>query len=163
MIRWGLIGGSDIAATRTIPAMRAAGQLPVAVASSSLPRAEQFASAHQIEEAFADADDLLARDDIDAVYISSLNRLHAPHTLAAAAAGKHVLCEKPVAVNLADADEMVRAASARGWCSRSTTTCPRTPRTPRSAASSPTAGSARSGRSECSSPSNWPNGCVAGG
>jgi 1,5-anhydro-D-fructose reductase (1,5-anhydro-D-mannitol-forming) len=114
MIRWGLIGGSDIAATRMIPAMRAAGQLPVVVASSSLPRAEQFADAHEIREACADADDLLARDDVDAVYISSLNRLHAPHTLAAAAAGKHVLCEKPVALNLADADEMVRACERAG-------------------------------------------------
>ncbi|ACV80394.1 Gfo/Idh/MocA family protein [Nakamurella multipartita] len=109
MIRWGLIGGSDIAATRMIPALRALGQSPVAVSSSSAERAELFAGRHEIAHACRDVDELLARDDIDAVYISSLNRLHAEHTIAAAAAGKHVLCEKPVALDVADAAAMVAA------------------------------------------------------
>lgn len=113
-MRWGLIGGSDIAATRMIPALRAAGQTPVAVSSSSPARAELFARAQGIEHACADVESLLARDDIDAVYISSLNRLHAEHTIAAAIAGKHVLCEKPVALEVADAAEMVAACERAG-------------------------------------------------
>lgn len=114
MFRWGLIGGSDIAATRMIPAMRAVDQAPVAVASSSPQRAEVFADRQNIEVACRDVDELLARDDIDAVYMSSINRLHAPHTIAAAASGKHVLCEKPVALTVADAGEMVRACERAG-------------------------------------------------
>lgn len=112
MLRWGLIGGSDIAATRMIPAMRAVGHTPVAVSSSSPERAELFAGRQDIEFACPGVDDLLSRDDIDAVYISSINPLHAPHTIAAAKAGKHVLCEKPVALDLANADRMVAAADA---------------------------------------------------
>lgn len=114
MIRWGLIGGSDIAATRMVPAMRAIGQAPVAVSSSSAERAELFADRHDIESFCRDVDDLLARDDIDAVYISSVNRLHAEHTIAAAAAGKHVLCEKPVALTVPDAADMVDACERAG-------------------------------------------------
>ncbi len=114
MLRWGLIGGSDISATRMIPAMRAVDQAPVAVSSSSLERAELFADRQNIEAACRDVDDLLARDDIDAVYISSINALHAPHTIAAAAAGKHVLCEKPVALTVAEAREMVAACERAG-------------------------------------------------
>lgn len=114
MIRWGLIGGSDIAATRMVPAMRAVGQAPVAVSSSSAERAELFADRHDIESACRNVDDLLTRDDIDAVYVSSLNRLHAQHTIAAAAAGKHVLCEKPVALTVPDAAEMIAACERSG-------------------------------------------------
>ena len=114
MVRWGLIGGSDIAATRMIPAMRAIGQTPVAVSSSSAQRAELFADRHDIASSCRDVDDLLARDDVDAVYISSVNRLHAEHTIAAAAAGKHVLCEKPVALDVTDAADMVAACERAG-------------------------------------------------
>jgi len=105
-VRWGLIGGSDIAATRMIPAMRQLGQPISAVTSSSLARAEVFAAANDIPAAARDVDDLLGRDDVDAVYISSVNQLHGPHTMAASAAGKHVkhvLCEKPVALDLPQA------------------------------------------------------------
>ncbi len=113
-MRWGLAGGSDIAATRMIPAMRVLGQPISAVASSSLERAEAFAVRHGIPAAVADVRQLVARDDVDAVYISTVNRLHAEHTLLAAAAGKHVLCEKPVAMDLAQAWSMVRACEAAG-------------------------------------------------
>jgi len=75
-MRWGLAGGSDIAATRMIPAMRALGQPVSAVASSSLERAEAFAATHSIPAAVADVQHLVAREDVDAVYISTVNRLH---------------------------------------------------------------------------------------
>ena len=113
-MRWGLAGGSDIAATRMIPAMRALGQPVSAVASSSLERAEAFAATHSIPAAVPDVRQLVAREDVDAVYICTLNRLHGEHTLLAAAAGKHVLCEKPVAMDLAEAWSMVRACEAAG-------------------------------------------------
>src|SRR6476620_11060095 len=114
LMRWGLIGGSDIAATRMVPAMHALGQPITAVASSTRARAEVFATAHEIPSAAADVDALLAREDVDAVYISTVNHLHGQHTLAAAAAGKHVLCEKPVALDLAEAWSMVRACETAG-------------------------------------------------
>src|SRR5690349_8192097 len=113
-MRWGLVGGSDIAATRMVPAMRVLGHQISAVASSSAARAQVFATAHDIPVAAAGVQELLARDDVDAVYISSVNELHGEHTLAAAAAGKHVLCEKPLALDLAQAWAMVDACDAAG-------------------------------------------------
>jgi 1,5-anhydro-D-fructose reductase (1,5-anhydro-D-mannitol-forming) len=113
-LRWGLVGASDIGATRMVPAMRRLGHHVTAVFSSSAERAAAYAMAHEIPHSTSDLDLLLARDDVDAVYISSTNQLHHPQTLAAAAAGKHILCEKPVALSLADAWSMVRAAEASG-------------------------------------------------
>ena len=72
------------------------------------------AQLHQIPYFTSQIGVLVSRDDIDAVYVSTVNRLHHPDTLSAAAAGKHVLCEKPVALSLADAWSMVRACDAAG-------------------------------------------------
>jgi 1,5-anhydro-D-fructose reductase (1,5-anhydro-D-mannitol-forming) len=113
-LRWGLIGASDIAATRMIPAMRRLGHQVAGISSRTEEHAAEYADRHQIPYATSDLDQLVSRDDIDAVYISTINRLHYPHTLRAAAAGKHVLCEKPVAMNLTDAWSMVRACDAAG-------------------------------------------------
>jgi 1,5-anhydro-D-fructose reductase (1,5-anhydro-D-mannitol-forming) len=113
-LRWGLIGASDIASTRMIPAMRALGQRAAGVISSSAERAQAYADANGIEWASTELDALLRRDDIDAVYISTTNELHHEQTLAAAAAGKHVLCEKPLALSLTDAWEMVQACERSG-------------------------------------------------
>ena len=113
-LRWGLIGASDIAATRMIPAMRRLGQEPVAILSSSVERASTFAEANAIPFTSDDLDDILCRADIDAVYVSTTNELHLGQTLAAAAAGKHVLCEKPLALSLTDAWAMVSACGQAG-------------------------------------------------
>jgi 1,5-anhydro-D-fructose reductase (1,5-anhydro-D-mannitol-forming) len=113
-LRWGLVGASDVAATRMIPAMRRLGHPITAVASSTAEHAANYAQQHQIPFHTSEIDELVSRDDVDAVYVSTYNRLHHPHTLSAAAAGKHVLCEKPVALNLADAWSMVRACDAAG-------------------------------------------------
>src|SRR6478735_4211547 len=107
------IGGSDNAATRMIPAMRKLGQ-PISAVASIRARADVFAAANDISAPAGDVGELLAREDVDAVYISSVNHLHGPHPIAAAAAGKHVLCEKPVAMDLAQAWEMVRACEEAG-------------------------------------------------
>jgi 1,5-anhydro-D-fructose reductase (1,5-anhydro-D-mannitol-forming) len=113
-LRWGLVGASDIAATRMIPAMRRLGHGVAAVCSSSAERAGAYAAAHGIPYATSSLDALLGRDDVDAVYISTTNQLHCAQTLAAAAAGKHVLCEKPLALSLPDAWSMVAACDDAG-------------------------------------------------
>lgn len=112
-MRWGLIGASTIAAEHMIGAIRSQpGQQVVSVLSSSADRGAAYAAAHGIGHATTVLDDLLAR--CDAVYISTTNEKHRDEALAAIAAGRHVLCEKPLAMTLADARAMVDAASAAG-------------------------------------------------
>ena len=113
-LRWGLIGASTIAAQHMIGAMRANGGQVVAVMSASADRAKAFAAAHGIARASADLAAFVADPEIDAVYISTTNELHRDQLLAAARAGKHVLCEKPLALTLADARAMVAACRERG-------------------------------------------------
>ncbi|TQK51259.1 1,5-anhydro-D-fructose reductase (1,5-anhydro-D-mannitol-forming) [Streptomyces sp. SLBN-118] len=108
-LRWVLVGASDIAATRMIPAMRALGQEPVAVLSSSVDRGKTFAEKHDVPAVVATLDDALSVP-ADAVYVSTTNELHRDQAVAAAAAGRHVLCEKPLAMTLEDAADVVRAA-----------------------------------------------------
>jgi predicted dehydrogenase len=103
-IRWGVLGAAKIAITKVIPAMqRAVGCEVVAIASRDGARAAQAAADLGIARAHASYEALLADPDIDAVYIPLPNHLHVPWTTRAAEAGKHVLCEKPIALNAADA------------------------------------------------------------
>jgi 1,5-anhydro-D-fructose reductase (1,5-anhydro-D-mannitol-forming) len=112
-IRWGLIGASDVAATRMIPAMRQLGH-PVAAVGDPTPEwAATYAERNGIPVA-GSVEAVLARDDVDAVYISSINDLHRAHTEAAAAAGKHVLCEKPLALSVEDGRAMIAACERAG-------------------------------------------------
>ncbi len=113
-LRWGLIGASTIAAQHMIGAMRDNGGEVVAVMSASLERARTFAAAHGIARATDDLAALVGDPAIDAVYISTTNELHRDQLFAAAKAGKHVLCEKPLALNLVDAMAMVAACRERG-------------------------------------------------
>ncbi|MBX3070375.1 MAG: Gfo/Idh/MocA family oxidoreductase [Thermomicrobiales bacterium] len=114
-VRWGLIGASDIAATRMLPAFHGLdGCEPRAVVSSSFERAQDYAQRNDIPVAYAGLDELLADPDIDAVYISTTNEQHRDQTIAAAAAGKHVLCEKPLALTVEDALAMNRACAEAG-------------------------------------------------
>jgi 1,5-anhydro-D-fructose reductase (1,5-anhydro-D-mannitol-forming) len=114
-VRWGLIGASTIAREWMIDAIRAQPDGEVAaVASSNAERGAKFAAETGIHKAYHSVDALLADAAVDAVYISTTNELHHAQTLAAAAAGKHVLCEKPLALTLADAREMVDACAAAG-------------------------------------------------
>lgn len=113
-LRWALLGASDIAATRMIPAFRAAGHEVVVVQSGSAPWAQEYAATHGIEEWTTSVDEAVGRADVDAVYISSKNDRHRAQVEASAAAGKHVLSEKPLALTLADAQAMVDACAAAG-------------------------------------------------
>ena len=105
-IRWGLLGASDIAATRMIPAMRRLGHEWSPSARGRPTWAATYAERNDIP-AFGSVEDVIARDDVDAVYISSTNELHRSQTEMAAAAGKHVLCEKPLALSIEDGRAML--------------------------------------------------------
>ncbi len=114
-IRWGLIGTGTVAREWMIDAIRNSGDGDVVAAfdldrnrSSNVARTWGGIDIAESVEA------LLATPDIDAVYISTTNETHAPLTLAAASAGKHVLCEKPMAMNLDDARSMIAACEKAG-------------------------------------------------
>ncbi|MDE3720634.1 Gfo/Idh/MocA family oxidoreductase [Nocardiopsis sp. N85] len=93
-------------------AVRAHGGAVVGVAGSSPEKAEAFRVAHGAGRAHADALDLIRSDDVDVVHVCVPNHLHAPLSLAALDAGKHVVCEKPLATDAATAREMTAAAEA---------------------------------------------------
>ena len=113
-LRWGLIGASTIAAEHMINSFRANGGEVIAVMSANADRGAKYARQHGIGYATTSLADLLASDEIDAVYISTTNDLHRDQVFAAAGAGKHVLCEKPLALTLADARAMVAECRKQG-------------------------------------------------
>jgi predicted dehydrogenase len=106
-ICWGLLSTANIN-RRLIPAIResARGEL-VAVASRSQTSAQAYADQWEIPQAFGSYEAMLRSDAVDAVYISLPNHLHAEWSIKAMRQGKHVLCEKPFALNLAEVDEMI--------------------------------------------------------
>ncbi|MFK4808925.1 Gfo/Idh/MocA family protein [Devosia sp. ZW T5_3] len=111
-LRWALIGASTIARERIVAAIRAAGGNIVAVQSGNLERAEAFAADFALPLATQHLAEAVA--NADAVYISSTNAQHCAQTLQALDTGCHVLCEKPIAIDLADARRMIAAAGAAG-------------------------------------------------
>jgi 1,5-anhydro-D-fructose reductase (1,5-anhydro-D-mannitol-forming) len=114
MIRWGLIGASTIAREWVIGAIRASGGEAVSVMSASAERGAAYAAENGIAKAVTSVDELVGDPDVDAVYISTTNERHHDQALAAIRAGKHVLCEKPLAMNLNDGCEMVLLACEAG-------------------------------------------------
>ncbi len=113
-MRWGLIGASNIAKAHVIGALRAVGGEVLWVQSSTLAHGQAFAAAQGIARATTRVEDVLEDAAVDAIYISSTNEKHEPQALAAIAAGKHVLCEKPLAMTLEGGVGMVRAAAGSG-------------------------------------------------
>lgn len=114
-MRWALIGASRIAANHMISAIRAHPDNEiVSVLSSAAERGRSYATTHGIAKSSTDLAEILADPAVDAVYISTTNEKHHGEALAAIAAGKHVLCEKPLAMTLAEAVEMVQAAQKKG-------------------------------------------------
>lgn len=110
MLRWGLIGASTIAQEWVIGAIRANGGSITSVMSSNAERGAAYAAKNGIPKSTISLDDVLSNASVDAVYISTTNELHRDQALAAVRAGKHVLCEKPLAMALSDAHDMVSAA-----------------------------------------------------
>jgi predicted dehydrogenase len=107
IIRWGILGTARINRTM-IPALRASGRCELlAIASRSLDRARLAAERYAVPVAHGSYEELLADSRVDAVYVPLPNALHAEWAIRAARAGKHVLCEKPLAVSEVDALSMI--------------------------------------------------------
>lgn len=113
--RWGLIGLGRIADTEIAPGIAALdGHELAIVVSRDQAKAEAFAASHGARGAMTSYEEMLAAKDIDAVYIATPNALHADQVMAAAAAGKHVLCDKPLAMSVSDAEDAVAACEDAG-------------------------------------------------
>jgi 1,5-anhydro-D-fructose reductase (1,5-anhydro-D-mannitol-forming) len=113
-VAWAFVGASSFARSTMVDAVREAGGEVLRVVSSSPERARVFAEDAGIPGWGDDLDEALADSGVDAVYVSTTNDRHAAVTLAAAGAGKHVLCEKPLAMTLEDARSMKAACDAAG-------------------------------------------------
>jgi predicted dehydrogenase len=114
-VGWGLVGCGDIAAKRVAAALgQARGSALVSVARGRAALAAEFAERHGARRWHADWRDVLKDAEVDAVYLATPVRLHAEQAIAAAEAGKHVLCEKPMALQPADCERMIAAARAHG-------------------------------------------------
>ncbi len=109
-VKWGIISTADIGVIKVIPGMLKSDELEVvAISSRSLKRAKSWAEKLGIPKAYGSYEDMLADPEIEAVYNPLPNHLHVPLTLAAAKAGKHVLCEKPIAITAAEAKQLKKA------------------------------------------------------
>ncbi len=114
-LKWGIVGCGDIANKSIAPALVADEHSKlVAFFSHSLERAEEMRDRFGVEAAYDDLDALLNDDRIEAVYLSSPVHRHCPEAVAAAEAGKHVLCEKPMALSADDCRRMIQAARSNG-------------------------------------------------
>ena len=114
-IKWGILGNAEIARVCVIPAIqKSRNGLVRALASRSPEQASEVAEKNKLDLLYDSYDSLLNDPEIDAVYIPLPNHLHQPWTLKALQAGKHVLCEKPLACNVGEAREMANAAADAG-------------------------------------------------
>jgi predicted dehydrogenase len=114
-VKWGIMGNATIARKCVIPAIRKSGNGDIsALATRSPAQAKQVAADYHIEHVYDSYDALLLDPQVDLVYIPLPNHLHHPWTIKALKAGKHVLCEKPLACNAGQAREMAAAAKDAG-------------------------------------------------
>jgi predicted dehydrogenase len=114
-IRWGILSTANIALTKVIPATQASpGSRVVAIASRQLGAAESAAKKFGIPRAYGSYDELFADSEVDAIYNPLPNHLHVPLSVRAADAGKHVLCEKPIAMSARDARQLLAARDRNG-------------------------------------------------
>ena len=110
-LRWGILSTANIGRAAVIPALHASDRCTVrAVGSRDLARAETFGEANGISTAYGSYEGLLQDPDIDALYVPLPNSMHLEWTCRALEAGKHVLCEKPLALSAEDCLEMARVA-----------------------------------------------------
>jgi predicted dehydrogenase len=111
-IRWGLIGCGDIARKRVAPALRDHPNCElVAVSRARFELAESFAKEFGARRWYDTWEELIGDEEVDAVYIATPVHLHAAQAIASARAGKHVLCEKPMAMNVGECDGMIAACA----------------------------------------------------
>lgn len=106
--RWGILGAADIAQKRLIPSLHASAHADlVAVASRDGAKARAYADAHGIPISYGSYEQLLADESIDIVYVPLPNILHVAWITHAVRSGKHVLCEKPLALSVEDVEELI--------------------------------------------------------
>jgi predicted dehydrogenase len=114
-VRWGVLGAAHIAVKKVIPAMQRGDWCEIAaIASRDLRKAQQAAAALGIPKAYGSYEELLADPEIEAVYNPLPNHLHVPWSVRAAEAGKHVLCEKPLALDAAEGRELLSVQARTG-------------------------------------------------
>ena len=114
-VRWGVLSTADIGMSKVTPAIQQAENCEVvAIASRSEEQAKAAADQLGIPGFYGSYEALLDADDVDAVYIPLPNNLHHEWTIKAAAAGKHVLCEKPIGMSAAEGEEMAAACHEAG-------------------------------------------------
>jgi predicted dehydrogenase len=114
-VRWGVLGVARIAVNKVAPALqRGSDSTVAAIASRSLAKAQEAAAQLGIPKAYGSYEELLADPDVEAVYNPLPNHLHVPWSVRAAEAGKHVLCEKPVALNAAEARTLLAVRDKTG-------------------------------------------------
>jgi len=114
-VRWGVLGAAKIAVSKVVPAMQRGERTGVtAIASRSLEKARHAAVGLGIPRAYGSYEELLADPEVEAIYNPLPNHLHVPWSIRAAEAGKHVLCEKPVALSAAEARKLVAARDRTG-------------------------------------------------
>src|SRR5271157_335940 len=114
-VRWGVLGAARIAVTRVIPAMQLGDCCEiVAIASRDREKAGKAARGLGIPRAYGSYEEMLADPEIEAVYNPLPNHLHVAWSIKAAEAGKHVLCEKPIGLSVAETRELIAARDRTG-------------------------------------------------
>ncbi len=114
-VKWGVLGTANIAAGQTIPGLQGSSYCELyAIAGRNLEKAESFKERFGFAKAYGSYEELLEDEEVCAVYIPLPNTLHKEWTIKALNAGKHVLCEKPLALNARDCEEMYKAAEDNG-------------------------------------------------
>lgn len=114
-VRWGILGASGIAHRRTMPAIQQAPHATLqALMVRDMERARKLAEEHGARAYYDRVEDLLSDSTVDAVYVATPVHLHRDFVIQAAEHGKHVLCEKPMAMNAAEGREMIAVCSAQG-------------------------------------------------
>ena len=114
-VKWGVLGVAKIAVVKVIPPMQKSELCDiVAIGSRDLSRAQAAAQDLGIAKAYGSYEELLADPEIEAIYNPLPNHLHVPWSIRAAEAGKHVLCEKPIALSVAEAEQLVAVRDRTG-------------------------------------------------
>ena len=112
-LRWGVLGAGSVAQRRAMPAINKAKDAELhALLSRDAKRAQQLATEHGTQECYTTVDELLSDEVLDAIYVSTPVYLHCEQVIAAAERGLHVLCDKPMAMNVAECRRMIDACEA---------------------------------------------------
>ena len=111
VLNWGIISTGRIAGAFAAGLKHSETGKPVAVASRDKDKAQEFAAKYNVPKAYGSYEELLADDSVEAVYIATPHPFHAEWAIKAAEAKKHILCEKPIGINHAEAMAIVEAAA----------------------------------------------------